>query len=268
MHDMKLEQFAATGLKLPNVAFADGYFTSDDARIYFAQFGVGPPVILLHGGMGNSTNWANQIEALVDNGFSAIVLDTRGHGRSTNGNQRFSYALFAQDLYRLSSHLQLNKMLLVGWSDGACTALEFARQYPPRTAGIIFFACNVDSSGTKEFQMSETIGNCLQRHKSDYERLTPSTDAFDELQPKLDPMQQNEPNYSAADLAAIDVPIAVIQAQHDEFIQEEHAKYIADNLPNSHFDILHDVSHFAPIQDPGQFNQVMLKHLNKMMPHS
>jgi pimeloyl-ACP methyl ester carboxylesterase len=32
---------------------------------------------------------------------------------------------------------------LVGWSDGACTALVLARQAPERVRGVFFFACNM-----------------------------------------------------------------------------------------------------------------------------
>ena len=50
-------------------------------KIFFAQFGAGEPVLLLHGGMGNSSYWGHQIPPLARH-FSVIVMDTRGHGRS------------------------------------------------------------------------------------------------------------------------------------------------------------------------------------------
>jgi pimeloyl-ACP methyl ester carboxylesterase len=209
--------------------------------------------------MGNGTNWSSQISCLVESGYQAIVMDTRGHGRSTSGNLKFSYELFAHDVGSLIDELQLEEVNLVGWSDGACTALEVARTRPQMVTGVVFFACNVDPSGTLEFQMTESIQNCLVRHQLDFKAMTPTLERFEDLQPKLEPMQKNEPNYAQDQLKEISTAVVVIQGDHDEFIKREHAKYIAKSLGNGHFKILEGLSHFAPIQDPEKFNGVMLQ---------
>jgi len=78
-------------------------------------------------------------------------------------------------------------------------------------------------------------------------------------------MQRTQPNYSANDLAQISVPVAIVHSEHDEFIKREHAEYLARSLPNAGFVYLHDVSHFAPLQRPEQFNTVMLAFLAKVL---
>jgi non-heme chloroperoxidase len=216
---------------------------------------------MLHGGMGNALNWSNQIEALVGAGHLVVLMDTRGHGRSTHGNQVFSYRRFALDVGLLIQHLALPEVILVGWSDGACTALEFARAAPAQVKGVVFFACNVDPSGTLEFRMTDAIQNCLTRHKRDFENLTPALNRFEDLQPALEPMQKNEPNYSPRELAEIDVPVVVVQGERDEFIKLEHAKYIASSLGHGRLQVLEGLGHFAPIQDPDRFNRVILEAL-------
>lgn len=55
----------------------------DGARIWYATDGHGPAVDLLHGGLGHSDNWGYRVLALVENGYRAIVIDRRGHGRNT-----------------------------------------------------------------------------------------------------------------------------------------------------------------------------------------
>jgi hypothetical protein len=260
MLDFDLAKFAAQGLRHTSCPGEDGYIASLDARLYFASFGVGTPVILLHGGMGNGTNWALQVEALVAAGYNAIVLDTRGHGRSTPGSRAFSYALFSEDVLNLMGHLQIDRALFVGWSDGACTALELARTNPSRVMGVIYFACNVDPSGNKEFVMTKTIENCLIRHQRDFERLSPTQDKFEELPPKLEPMQKNQPNYTSSQIRTITVPVAVLHAQNDEFIKASHSQYLASTLPKSFFELMDHVSHFAPIQDAAVFNTLLLKY--------
>src|SRR5690242_12115565 len=74
-----------------------GHVENQGARIWYAAYGSGAPVILLHGGLGNAGNWGYQVPALVEHGYQAIVIDSRGHGRSTRDVQPFSYELMASD---------------------------------------------------------------------------------------------------------------------------------------------------------------------------
>ena len=66
----------------------------------------------------------------------------------------FSYDLMASDVLAVMDTLHIDKAALVGWSDGACTALVLALKFPERAAGVFFFACNMDPSGTKEIEFT------------------------------------------------------------------------------------------------------------------
>jgi pimeloyl-ACP methyl ester carboxylesterase len=66
-------------------------------------------------------------------------------------------------------------------------------------------------------------------------------------------------------LAAIQVPVAIVQAEHDEFIKPDHAAYLARTIPGAELALLPDVSHFAPLQRPGEFNAAMLAFLGKVV---
>lgn len=259
--DDRLEQFAAHGATLPEGGDM-GTLEHAGARLWFTSYGTGRPVLLLHGGMGHSGNFAHQVPALVEAGWRPILLDTRGHGRSTRDEKPFSYKLLAADLAALLDHLGLERAPIVGWSDSACTGLVLAHEAPARVGGLFFFACNVDPTGTLPFAMTPVIQNCIDRHAKDFVALSPTPDAFGELGPALGPMQSGEPNYSAADLAAISTPVTVAYATGDEFIRRAHAHYIARTIPAARFVTLEGVSHFAPLQRPGLFNAAMLVFLS------
>src|SRR6266481_447236 len=94
--------------------------------------GSGSPVILLHGGLGHSGNWGYQVPALIANGYRAVVIDSRGHGHSTRDERPYSYELMASDVLAVMNALHFDRVALVGWSDGACTALILAAKYPSR----------------------------------------------------------------------------------------------------------------------------------------
>ncbi|HZO90189.1 MAG TPA: alpha/beta fold hydrolase [Chthonomonadaceae bacterium] len=92
---------------------------NDGARIWYASYGAGPPVLLLHGGLGHSGNWGYQVPALVHAGYCAVLIDSRGHGRSTRDARPFTYELMASDVLAVMDRLSLEKVAVVGWSDGA-----------------------------------------------------------------------------------------------------------------------------------------------------
>jgi len=264
--DDDLTNFAANGpIALP-AAGAGGYAESSGARIWYASMGQGPAVVLLHGGMGNAGNWGFQVPALIAAGYRVIAIDSRGQGRSSNDGRPYSYAQMADDTLVVLDTLGIEQAAFVGWSDGAVTALILADNRPERVAGIFFFACNVDDTGTLPFVYTDVIGRCLERHRKDFAALSPTPEAFDATFEAVGVMQRSQPDYTAADLAGIHVPVWSVLGEHDEFIKREHAQYLAATIPGASLHILPGVSHFAPVQRPDVFNAVMLAFLAEVAP--
>lgn len=78
-----------------------------------------------------------------------------------------------------------------------------------------------DSSGVNEtVDFSAPIfENCISRHRQDYTQLSSTPGEFDDLSAALGSMQGAQPNYAAADLAALRVPVTIVHSEHDEFIK-------------------------------------------------
>lgn len=219
-------------------------------------------MILLHGGLGHSGNWGYQVPALVRSGHRVVLIDSRGHGRSTRDERPFTYELMASDVLAVLDSLHIQRAAVVGWSDGACIALVLAMSVPARIERVFFFGCNMDPSGTKEIaQPAPILDRCFGRHARDYARLSSTPDQFKDFAGAVGLMMKTEPNYSARALAAIRVPVAIVQSEHDEFIKPEHAEYLHRTIPGSEFILLPGVSHFAPLQRPELFNAAVLDFL-------
>lgn len=252
------ERDGAPPLPTPDQA---GQVEHDGARLWYASIGEGQVVILMHGGLGHSGNWAHQAPALRAAGYRVVLLDSRGHGRSTRDKQEYTYELMAGDVVAVMDHLGIPRAALVGWSDGACTALVLAARHPARVDGVVFFGCNMDLSGALPFVGTPVIDRCFSRHGQDYRALSSTPDGFEGFVEAVGAMQRTEPNYSAADLTVIKPPVTIVQAEHDEFIRPEHARYLADTIPGAGLVLMPDVSHFAPLQRPAAFNAVVLAAL-------
>jgi pimeloyl-ACP methyl ester carboxylesterase len=160
----------------------------------------------------------------------------------------------------------VDQVAVVGWSDGACIALILAMKAPARVAGVFFFGCNMDPSGTKELTAPNPIlDRCFGRHAEDYARLSATPDDFRAFAGAVGLMMETQPNYGAHDLADVRVPVTIVQSEGDEFIKREHAEYLAQSIPGADLIVLPGVTHFAPLQRPAQFNTTMLAFLRRVL---
>jgi pimeloyl-ACP methyl ester carboxylesterase len=247
---------------IPALPPGGGFVDSDGARIWHASYGDGPPVVLLHGGLGNAGNFGHQVPALLDAGYRVIAIDSRGQGRSTRDDRPYSYELMAGDTRAVLDTLGIAKAAFVGWSDGAATALVLAHDTPERAAGVFFFACNVDATGTQPFKGTPLIDRIYNHHVRDYAALSPTPGGFEAMRDDLNVMQAAQPDYDAAKLGEMSVPTSIVLGEHDEFIRREHAAYMARAIPGASFRLLPGVSHFAPLQRPAAFNREVLGFLD------
>jgi pimeloyl-ACP methyl ester carboxylesterase len=89
-------------------------------------------------------------------------------------------------------------------------------------------------------------------------------DQFKTFVEAVSEMMKTQPNYAARDMGEIRVPVAIVQGEHEEFIKLEHAEYLARSIPEAELIVLPGVSHFAPLQRPEQFNNVLRAFLGRV----
>ncbi len=237
-----------------------GYAPVDGIKIWYAVFGRGPPVILLHGGLANANYWGKLVRALAPH-YRVIVMDSRGHGRSSRDARPYGYDLMASNVIALMDFLKIDKAALVGWSDGAIIGLDIAIHHPERLTKLFAFAANSDPSGVKDVDKSPVFTAFIARAKTEYEKLSPTPTQYDAFLAQITKMWATQPNWTAGDLAGITVPTWIVDADHDEAIKRENTLFMADHIPFSGLLIEPQVSHFAFLQDPGQFNAAVLHFL-------
>lgn len=239
-----------------------GWAESGGARIYYSVAGQGAPILVLHGGLANSDYMGNQIHALMPS-RQVIAIDSRGHGRSTRTDLPFSYDSMADDVVAVMNAAGVEKADVVGWSDGAIIGLDLALRYPDRVGKIFAFAANTDPSGVNSgVEEAPTFKAYINRAAEEYRRYSATPANYDGFVDGVSAMWASQPHWSAADLSRITSPVLVVQADHDEAIKREHSEYMAAHIPQARLMILNNVSHFAFLQDPGQFNRAMLAFLN------
>lgn len=233
----------------------------NDIEIYYAIYGEGEPVLLIHGGLGHADVWGFQIPALAEK-HKVIVADSRGHGRSTRSDQPYGYALMADDYLALLDHLKIDKTALVGWSDGAIIGLDIAIRHPERLSKLFAFGANYTPEGLKPSIADDPVFNAvIARSGEDYARLSPTPGEFDAFVAQISEMWATQPNYTQDQLRAITVPTVIFDGDHDEAIEPAHTEEMAKLIPGAKLVIMKDASHFAAWQNPDEFNATVLEFL-------
>jgi len=108
---------------------AVGTENSAPIEIHYEDHGAGDPVVLIHGYPLNGNSWERQERELLAHGFRVISYDRRGFGRSSQPTVGYDYNTFAADLDALLEHLDVNDIVLAGFSMGTGEVTRYLGKY-------------------------------------------------------------------------------------------------------------------------------------------
>lgn len=218
-----------------------------DIDLRYIEKGSGDILVLLHGNGESSLYFKNQIEYF-SKIFRVIAIDTRGHGKSPRGKAPFTIRRFAADLYEFFMQKGIDKANILGFSDGANIALEFALRHSECVEKLILCGANLYPSGL-----------CLWLRA--FNRISYAVLSFLCLfSPKfikkrsLLRLMVKEPDIDPEALKSLNMPSLVMAGSRD-VIREDHTRLIADSLANARLCILPG-PHSLAAKSPEAFNRV------------
>lgn len=233
---------------------AGKYLKLKDTDLYYEVYGEGEPLILLHGNSGSIKDYYQQIPVLSKQ-YKVIAVDTRGQGKSKDISKKdFTYKLFADDIKALADDLKLDKINIVGWSDGGNTGLEFALKYPDRLNKLVTIGANAFPGGVE--------GKLIERFTSQMTQLNQLGPAETFNERRLLKIMITEPNISKNDLNKIKSPVLVIAGDRD-VIKADHTEFMSRQIPNAEKKIYKDTTHMVPYERPDELNADILNFLGK-----
>jgi pimeloyl-ACP methyl ester carboxylesterase len=115
-------------------------------KLFYRKYGIGPPLVILHGLYGSSDNWVT-IAKKLSNSFSVYLPDQRNHGQSPH-SQIHDYDSMRDDLFELVNNLSLKRFFLAGHSMGGKTAIYFALKWPEMLNGLLIMDISPFTSET------------------------------------------------------------------------------------------------------------------------
>lgn len=120
----------------------------DGLSVAYECSGNGPPLVLLHGYVGDGpTTWQRQLEDLSDE-FMVVAWDAPGAGRSTDPPEDFGIAGYADCLAKFIDRLNLRNPDIVGLSFGGALAIEFSRRHPSVPASLVLASAYAGWAGS------------------------------------------------------------------------------------------------------------------------
>jgi pimeloyl-ACP methyl ester carboxylesterase len=240
-------------------------FETDGITIAYSQTGEGPPVLLLHGGTTDSTWWGEVIPAL-ERHHTVIAMDSRGHGRSSFDDRPITYRMMANDTIALLDHLGIAAADIVGWSDGGIIALDIALRRPERLHRVVAYGANFDQSGYRTGDDHAPPSRGFQIFQNEYPRRyqeqSPHPERWDELNTVMQQLYAVEPNWTHGQMRSIQTPILVLDGLEEEVIDIDHARLLAELLPNGTLELMPGTGHFAMIDQPAEFSRIVVDYLD------
>lgn len=229
-------------------------------NIYYEVHGEGTPLVLLHGGYVDSDMWT--IETLIlSQSFQVIEIDSRGHGRSTDGEGAISYELMADDTLKLLDQLEINNAHFAGWSDGAVIAAQIAAYHPERVNKLVLIGAAFGGD-TYVPAFSTVLGSePVFKAFADttfgikYKLTNPQPDHWPVFRDKLYDLWNTEcylptnPEFCLEPLESINAQTLVLVGK-SEIIRFDHTEAIVEAIPDAELEVVHLAGHFLPETRP------------------
>lgn len=138
------------------------YLRSGDIQTHYHRFGVGQPLIFIHGGLVDKQMWLPQLATLAQQ-YDMLAYDLRGHGQTVSLSHRsYSLGLLVADLRTLVMRLRVERPILCGLSLGGAVALSYAACFPEDVAALVLCSTAASTAHTVgDRLLAATVGASL-----------------------------------------------------------------------------------------------------------
>ncbi|WP_440006653.1 alpha/beta fold hydrolase [Halomicrococcus sp. SG-WS-1] len=250
------------------------------ADLYYEDHGEGRPIVFLHGAWAGLRYFEPQVTGL-SNEHRTIAVDFRGHGRSEKTEVGHTLPQHARDVQAVFDQLELDDVVLVGWSMGAIVSWEYVDQFgtdrisalvdvdmepsPLQREGYDHGSYTVDDLTEALVGIQTEPLDRLERNIEQLLKAPPSrqlrTMMFDEGSRTPPPIQgamllELTRDYRNV-LPEIDVPTLVCAGTDEKWRSVAAVEYTADLVPDASFERFENSGHCLTVEEPERFNQVL-----------
>ena len=237
------------------------YVEAGGVQTWYAEYGCGDPLMLLHGGFSDASEFGATTPALSER-FRVYTPDRRGHGHTPDVPGPISYDLMAADTIAFMEELKTGPAHLVGHSDGANVALLVALARPDLVGQLVLISGNFRHDGlVSGLDLGELAANEFLAEA--YGEVSPDgQDHFPVVAEKIYRMASTEPTLTPADLGKV-AARTLVMAGDDDMVTAEHTLELYRGIPGAELAVVPGTSHILIIEKPELCNQIILDFLTK-----
>ena len=251
----------------------------------YDEHGEGLPVVLIHGFPLNRKMWQPQVESLALSGYRVVCPDLQGFGESRLAGGAVTMSRYADGVIRLLDSLAIERAVIGGMSMGGYVLFNLVERYPGRVPGAMFLvtraAADDPAAREKRTMLAKEVadgnlgavpdafvkGLFAPQKPQDKPALVSEVRRWMEttsvqgvvagllaMRERADYLQR---------LARLTVPALVVGAELDLAVPPEHARVLAEGLPDATLAIIPGAGHMANLEEPALFNQAMRAFLSR-----
>lgn len=215
--------------------------------MWFEEHGQGEAFVLLHPGGADSRALGPLVAELVDD-YRLLTPDQRGHGRTPDVEDPWSFEAMATDTIGLIENERTGPVHLLGYSDGAIVALHMALARPDVVRSLVFAAGVFHTGGW----LPGVLGGEPPEFMADaYGEVSPDgREHWPVIVDKLARLHDAEPALTTTDLAGLRMPVLIIVGDDDE-PRLEHLLEMYRSLPDGELAVIPRATHGFLIEKPG-----------------
>jgi pimeloyl-ACP methyl ester carboxylesterase len=228
---------------------AGKYYNIRGFKMYCEVYGEGKPLLMIHGNGGSIAAFSKNIPYFSKK-YKVIVVDSRAHGKSTDGRDSLSFEMMADDFAALLDAMHIDKSYVIGWSDGGINALLLAMRHPDKVIKLA-------STGANLWPDSTAIVPPSWKDERDYYNKSKDktwTTAEEKNKWKIFLLDWFQPNVPLSALKAIKCPSLIICGDHD-VITLEHTVLIYQHIPIAYLWVLPHSGHGTLREHTDEFNK-------------
>ncbi|TGV15943.1 alpha/beta hydrolase [Mesorhizobium sp. M8A.F.Ca.ET.173.01.1.1] len=208
-----------------------GLLPINGVNYYYAIYGKGEPLLLLHGGLGSIDMFAPILPKLAEN-RTVIGVDLQGHGRTALGDRPFSLQAIGDDMAGIVKTLGYDKVDVMGYSLGGGVAFRMAVQHPEVVRRLVLVSTGYAADGfydemrPQQAQVSAAAAAFMKEtpmYKS-YVAVAPHPEDFPKLLDALGNFMRQNYDFSA-DVPKLKMPVMLAYGDSDMYKPEHEIKF-------------------------------------------
>ncbi len=208
-----------------------GHTVVNGVNYYYAVYGKGEPLLLLHGGLGQIEMFGPNLTKLAQS-RQVIGVDLQGHGRTSLGDREISLVDMGNDMAGVLKKLGYDKVDVLGYSMGGGVAFQFAAQHPEMVRRLAMVSAGYSQDGfyPEMLPQQAAVGAAMLEqmkgtpmYKS-YVAIAPHPEEFPKLLDQMGAYMRKSYDWSA-DVKKLTMPVMLIFGDSDMYRPEHIVKF-------------------------------------------